>query len=143
MNVQRVESLDKDASDVEDSSEESTTEDSIGPCSRDHMFGWSRSHLRPKGNSSSHKKLMEKSKFPGVYGIEKQPKIKVNHQMDDVIFLDSASQVTIFKQKDCIDKFLFRKANIVFILVATENHVAIYDVKSTASKAITSSTKIL
>ena len=47
--------------------------------------------------------------------------------MDDAILLDSASQVTIFKQKDQVDKILFWKLSIVLISVATENYVAIHD----------------
>ena len=86
---------------------------------------------------------MEEAKFTGVHGVLKHPKIKVNHQIDDVILLDVASQVTIFKQKDCVEIFVSRKANILFILVATGNHAASYDEKSPASKAIMCSKKII
>ena len=52
---------------------------------------------------SNHKKSIGEVKFSGVHGVRKHPKIKVDHQIDDVIFLDSALQVNIFKQKDCVD----------------------------------------
>ena len=70
----------------------------------DLEHSWSGFHLKPKDNVSNCKKSVEKAKFAGVNGVRKHPKIKVNHQMDDVILLDSASQVNIFKQKDCAEK---------------------------------------
>ena len=35
--------------------------------------------------------------------ISKERKFRVNHQMEDVILLDRALEVTIFEQKDFID----------------------------------------
>ena len=78
-----------------------------------------------------------------MHGDQKYPKIKVKHQMDDAISLDSTSQATIFKQKDCVEKKLSRKAKFSFTLGATGNHVASHDAKSPASKTITFSTRIL
>ena len=75
-------------------------------------LGWSRAHLRPKGNVSNHKKSVREVKFAGVHGFRKHPEIKVNHQMDDVISLCSASQVTIFKQKHCVEKNYFERQTL-------------------------------
>ena len=91
---------------------------------------------------SSHKKLIEEVKFAGVHGVRKYPKIKIDHQMDNVIFLDSALQVNVLKQKDGAEK-ISRKASIALNLVATGNHAASNYVKSPTSTAITFSTKIL
>ena len=74
-----------------------------------HAFGWSRFHLWPKGDVSSFNEHKSKSKFAGVHEISNQPKIRVNHQMEDVILLDSVSQSTIFKQKDCVDNIFISK----------------------------------
>ena len=61
------------------------------------MLDWTRSHLRPKGNVSSHKKHKSKVKLTAVHGVAKQQKIEVDYQMKDATSLDSASIVTIFK----------------------------------------------
>ena len=51
-------------------------------------------------------------KFVGVRKVKKElTKIKANYQMDDFILLDSASQVTIFKQKDHVGKIFIAKVN--------------------------------
>ena len=112
------------------------------PCSGSLTLSSSGVHLRPKSNVSSHKKSIEEVKFLGVRGVRKHRKIKVNHQMDDVISLDSSSQATIFKQKDCVKK-LARNANVALTLVATGNCAAIYDAKSPVLKAIKGSNKII
>ena len=52
---------------------------------------------------------IKKEKFTGAYGVQNRPKTKVNHQMNDAISLDSVSQVTIFNQKDCVDKIFISK----------------------------------
>ena len=44
-----------------------------------------------------------------MHGAKNLPKIRVNHQMNDVILLDSASQVTIFKQKDYVEIIFISK----------------------------------
>ena len=46
-----------------------------------------------------------------MHGVAKPPKIKVNHQISDAILLDSASQVTIFNNKDWIGKIFILKGN--------------------------------
>ena len=55
---------------------------------------------------SNSKKHVEKAKFEEVHGVRKHPKFKVNHQIDDEILLDSASQLNIFKQKDYVEFFI-------------------------------------
>ena len=70
-----------------------------------HALGWSGFYLMPKINTSSLKN------HSGVHEITKHPKIKVNDQMYDAISLDTASQVTIFKQKYCVDKIFISKGN--------------------------------
>ena len=77
-----------------------------------------------------------------MHGVRTHPNIKVNHQIHDVISLDSVSQVTIFKQKNCVEIFLSRKANISFSLVATGNCASSHDAKSPALKAIACSSKL-
>ena len=67
-------------------------------------LGWCGVHLRPNGNVSKHMAQVKKEKFTGVCGVQNCPKIKFNHQTNDVVSLDSSSQVNIFKQKDCVDK---------------------------------------
>ena len=94
----------EEASDSEYSDDSSDAGDVVASHSRDHTFGWSRVNLRHKSNVSSCEKQKPKSKLTGVCGVAKQTKIKVNHQMNDVILLDSVSQVTIFKQKHCVNK---------------------------------------
>ena len=61
---------------------------------------------------SNYKKRVEKAKFAGVHGVRKHPKIKVNNQMYDVIFLDIAPQVTIFKQNDNVDFFYLERQTL-------------------------------
>ena len=100
VNAQQIKTSENGESECEDFSEERIVADTIVPWSGAHTFGWSDAHLRPRGNVSNCKKHIGDVKFSGARGVRKQPKIKVNHQMDDVISLDSASHVTIFKQKD-------------------------------------------
>ena len=80
-------------------------------CSGDHALCWSGAHSRPKGNISSYEKRKSKVKLTGVSRVAKQPKIRVNHHMYDVILLDIVLQVTIFKHKDCADKIFISKGN--------------------------------
>ena len=96
INVQR-ETSDNEVSESEDSSEETVKEDVIVPCSGAHTLDWSGVHLRPNGNVSKCTTQIKKAKFTGVHGVQNPQKMKVNHQMNDLIFLDSTSQVTIFK----------------------------------------------
>ena len=108
-NVQQIETSENGTSENEDFSDESIADEAIVPCSRDHTFSWSGVRLRPKDNVSNYKKTRRKAKFAGVHGVREHPKIKVSHQMDDVILLDSASHTTIFKQKDCVEKIFISK----------------------------------
>ena len=72
--------------------------------SGDQALSSSGAHLRPKGNVSSHENHESKVNFTGVRRVAKKTKIKVNHQMSDLILSDSSSKATIFKQKYCIDR---------------------------------------
>ena len=109
VNDQQNETSDKKTSNREESYESSSAGNVVESHSRAHTFGCSRVHLRPKGSASSHKKHKTKEKFTRVRRVEKQPKIKVNHQMSDVILLDSVLQATIFKQKYFVDKMFISK----------------------------------
>ena len=66
----------------------------------EYTFDWHGVHLRPKNSASSHKNDISKVKCSGMHEVTKKTKIKVNHQMDDLISLHSASQANKLKQKD-------------------------------------------
>ena len=97
VNLQKIESSDNEKADTVDSNEKGTTGDVEVLHSGSHTLSWSGSHSRPKGSVSSYEKHDPKVKFTGVHGVSKQPKIKVNRQMDDVISLGSACQATVLK----------------------------------------------
>ena len=102
--TQQSETSGKETSDVENRGESIKAGDMAVSHSGAHTLCWSGSHLRPKGSASSHVQHKTKLKFSVVDRVAKKPKIKVNHQMNDVIFLDSTSQAIIFKKKDHVDK---------------------------------------
>ena len=54
---------------------------------------------------------MTEAKFTGVCEATKHPKIKVNHRMHKVLFLERVSQETFFKQKDFSDKIFIAKGD--------------------------------
>ena len=78
-------------SDCEDSEFLSAAKDGVVSHSGAHALGWSGDHFRSKGNVSRVNGHESKVKSEGVHGIEKQPKIRVNNQMEDSIALYSAS----------------------------------------------------